>query len=464
MERKREEKRCASVARVDVVEEGMQAQDGWLQCQIGRDIQFITERLETYCVTNWQPVVYDGLLLAAAVEFADRTQRRQVHRWGREIKIRVPAHDPDRWNARAVLIALTDALDFLTGDRWDIHFVERSTAIASPRQPRFELSAELTAVLPYSDGLDSYAVGCLLERELGSKLLRVRVGTKAPKPLGPGRHGHPFTSVPYRVRSATQRFVESSARSRGFKFALMGGLAAHLVNANNVIVSESGQGALGPVLVAVGQSYEDYRVHPLFTERMERLFAALLGGTIRFQFPRIWYTKGETLTQFVNECGRNAGWSSTRSCWQQNRHASVECRRRQCGICAACMLRRMSVHSAGMTEPEGAYIWQALSSETFRGGALAGFAEKKITGKMREYAIAGVLHLDHLAGLLASPANQNNLDLNVHQLSRSMTLPEAEVRTKLARLLAQHRTEWKEFVNSLGSSSFVADWAVHGSV
>jgi hypothetical protein len=91
---------------------------------------------------------------------------------------------------------------------------------------------------------------------------------------------YPFTSVPYQVTPGVGESTESSARSRGFKFALISGLAAYLAKANQVIVSESGQGSLGPVLVTVGQAYEDYRTHPLFTERMEKFLGALLNHQV----------------------------------------------------------------------------------------------------------------------------------------------------------------------------------------
>ena len=450
--------------RVDVSESGTRTRRGWLRCQIGENIEFSTERLETYCLTNWQPIVYDALLLAAAVEFADKTLRRSVYRWDREMELRVPVHDADRWNDKRVLTALHDALNFLTGDRWRVTFFGRSTPEAPPPQCCFELPSGVAAVIPFSDGLDSRAVAGLMERELGDKLIRVRLGPKICDARLLSRQGHLFTSVPYHVRAGSQHFVESSSRSRGFKFTLIGGLAAYLARVNRIIVSESGQGALGPALVTVGQSYEDYRSHPLFTSRMERFLVALLGHDVRFQFPRIWYTKGETLAAFIRECGNNAAWSDTCSCWQQNRQVSVDHKKRQCGICAACMLRRMSVHAAGLKEPEQTYVWEELAATSFRAGAATGFNEKKVTGKMREYAIAGVLHLDHLAGLLASPANLQTLNLNVFQLSKSMGIPETEVHSNLTRLLIQHGTEWKDFVNSLGQNSFVADWATHGSI
>lgn len=110
-------------------------------------------------------------------------------------------------------------------------------------------------MLPF--GLDSCAVGALMAEQLGNQLIRVRLGTKRDRgqPSAPRRQ--PFTSIPYRVLPGPRPFAESSSRSRGFKFALVSGLAAYLAKASNVIVSESGQGALGPSLVTVGQGYED---------------------------------------------------------------------------------------------------------------------------------------------------------------------------------------------------------------
>ncbi|MGH9502242.1 MAG: 7-cyano-7-deazaguanine synthase [Terriglobales bacterium] len=447
---------------VDVVEGGARSRRGWLRCQIGGNIEFSTARLETYCFAGWEPVVYDALLVAAAVEVGDRTLHRPAARWERQIELRLPVHDPDRWADKAVSEALHNALNFLTGDHWHIAFGKRRQLAAPPAQGHFNLPEGLTAVIPFSDGLDSRIVAGLMARELGDKLIRVRLGSKTSDARGLS-HRHPFTSVPYRVRPGVRDFVESSARSRGFKFALISGLAAYLAKAGQIIVPESGQGALGPALVTVGQAYEDYRSHPLFTDRMEKFLFALLGHQVRFQFPRLWYTKGETLTKFMNECDEAPTWQKTWSCWQQTRQVSVDKEKRQCGICAACMLRRMSVHAAGLTESMQTYVWENLAALTFKAGADPSFPKKKVTGKLRQYAIAGSLHLDHLAGLRDSPANLRTLGLNAFQLSRSLGLPEADVRAKLDRLLTQHGNEWKSFMNSLGQKSFVSNWAIHAS-
>lgn len=45
-----------------------------------------------------------------------------------------------------------------------------------------------------------------------------------------------------------------------------------------------------------------------------------------------------------------------------------------------------------------------------------------------------------------------------------MSLPEADVQQKLHRLLERHRAEWSAFVHALGERSFIAKWAVNGTV
>lgn len=444
---------------IDVVEAGGRARKGWLRCEIGRNIEFQLQHLESFCVAEWEPVVYDAMLVAGAVEFADKILRRPALTWQREIALRLPVHDPAQWSDRIVADALQEALAFLTGDVWEISFYKRSVSMNAPRQVCFILPDQSSAVIPFSDGLDSRAVGGLMAREMGDRLIRVRLGSKPYEPAACGER-HPFTSVPYKIRAGDNEFIESTARSRGFKFALISGLAAYLVKARMVIVPESGQGALGPALVTVGQSPEDYRNHPLFTDRMRKFLGALLGYPVSFHFPRLWNTKAETLRKFVDECSDGWAWAQTWSCWQQNRHVSVDGKKRHCGICAACMLRRLSVHAAGLKEPPETYVWEDLGAVTFRGGAAASFEERKITGKLLEYAIAGALHLDHLAGLTHSPANSGTLRLSCFQLSRSLGISEAEARANLDRLLTQHASEWKGFMNSLGQSSFVAKWAI----
>ena len=443
--------------RVSVVEQDARARAGWTPCEIGTNLVFSTESLASYFLATWEPIIFDALLLAAAVEFCDKTQRRPTLGWGRDIALNLPVHDREAWRRKEVHDSLHEALDFLTGDRWEITFIKRRKAVPSPHQGLFNLPTGAIGVVPFSDGLDSCAVGALLSKEHGDKIVRVRLGPKNAEPPedSQGRK-QPFTAVPYKIRRGKQPFVESTARSRGFKFSMLSGLAAYLAKANKVFVPESGQGALGPSLVTVGQAYEDFRNHPRFTRKMSVFLKALLGHDIAFEFPRLWFTKGETLAAYAASNGHSPEWNIKRSCWQDNRQVSVDGHRRQCGICAACMLRRLSLHAAKLSEPKENYVWENLSAAEFKKGVAPGF--DKITKAQRNYAIAGALHLDHLASLRHAPHFTQSMDFHAFQISGAMGLPEKEVHAKLDRLLTQHETEWKNFMDSLGPKSFIANW------
>src|SRR2546428_13406863 len=108
------------VIRVDIVEPGMAARPETLRCVIDEHISFDPTKMESYFFAQWEPVLYDAFLLAAAVEFCDITKRRPKQGWGREIQLRIPVHNPIHWRQDEVVRALHDALNFLTGDRWQI--------------------------------------------------------------------------------------------------------------------------------------------------------------------------------------------------------------------------------------------------------------------------------------------------------------------------------------------------------
>ena len=444
------------ILRVDVVEPGARNRRGDERCELGRHIEFFTDKLESYRFTEWQPVVFDALVLTAAVEFCDRRRKRPALGWGRIMHVRLPVHDPDHWNNPLVKNALQEAVGFLTGDTWYFSFTGRKQAVPPPPQSRFHLPDGTRSITPFSDGLDSRAVYSIMERELGDRLIRVRVGSKDSDIPKSGRRKQPFASLPYKVRPVDCRFPETSARSRGFKFALVSALAAYLVGTSDIIVPESGQGALGPSLVPVGHAYEDYRNHPFFTERMQRFVKALLGHDVLYRFPRLWFTKGETLRAYIELRGEDAAWKSTWSCWQQSRQVSVGGAKRQCGICAACMLRRLSIHAADAAEPADRYVWENLSASSFEGGAATGFA--KFTNALGQYAVAGALHLDHLADLVSSPSHQPMLRRQSILLGRTLGISPFDADQRLKRLLQQHQSEWTSFMSSIGPNTFLAPW------
>ena len=443
-----------SAHRVHVLEPERSAATGWIPCKIYQNLSVDTNSIHSYCVAPWDPRVYDSILLAAAIEFCDRTSRRPSRTWGRELHLCVPVHDPDLWNSERVSNALHSALQLLTGDCWHISFEGRQHHFRPPTQLSVHFPDSSAIVMPFSDGLDSLAVSRLLANDHPDAVCRVRLGLNGT--ASPG--GSPFARVPFQIRA--DRTVEDTNRSRGFKFMMLCGVAAKLIGAEKIVVPESGQGALGPVLLVVGQSYPDYRCHPRFTDKMAELVSAVFEHKVHYQFPQLWHTKGQTLGEAYGRARLNGSIKDTRSCWQDSRHVSVCRRRRQCGVCAACMLRRMSLHSIGHRECADTYVWEDLTSSRFEDGAAKEFTLDHPRGSFWEHAIAGVLHLDHLANLSSSAIDLRAISLECFNLSRCLGLPAQEIQVRLESLLRQHGEEWLGFLDSLGPESFVAKWTV----
>lgn len=439
---------------IDVVEPGRRARQDHIAFDLGKDLSFSTAALESFAFARWEPVTHDALVVAAAVEYADRIVKRAPHGWGRRLSLRIPVHDPARWSSPGVSNALHDALGFLTGDVWTINFVKRITPEPVLPPSMLALNVPTQAIIAFSDGMDSRAVAGIVGAKLGEKLVRVRVGTKkSDRPREKGKH-EPFTAVPYDV-SANMANRETSARTRGFKFAIISGIAAYLTDATEIVIPESGQGAIGPALLTVGHAYPDFRNHPRFTRLMQRLLQALLGKDVNYVFPRIWNTKGETLRAYVAIDSTEA-WRKTKSCWRNSQWSSVNGERRQCGVCAACMLRRVSVHAAGLAEPPETYICSDMTAPTLEGAVEPGF--KKIGGAFRQYALAGILHMDHLADM-ASADQRSEIERHAATLGPALGLTPLEAGERLSTLLKTHAEEWKTYMNSLGAHSFVKQWA-----
>lgn len=427
-------------------------------CLIGRDIKFDADGLQTYQTNGWQPIIYDAMVVAAAVEACDHSRARASMDWGRHFRVTVPVHDPQLWNSPKVNSALARALKMLTGDSWDFSFTETSMPQCGPRQSHLGFPEHVDAVIPYSDGLDSRAVAAVFEKTRHDRTIRVRVGPNKITRPQIGETVQPFANVPFKVKRIKRGNGESSGRSRGFKFAILSGIAAYLVGAGRIIVPESGQGTLGPVLVNLGQGHSDRRTHPQYTSLMSDFFDALFGVTIRFEHPVLWNTKGESLSAFKALVQGDGIWKETRSCWKDARHASVKGHHRQCGVCAACMLRRTSLYAAGYREDPSKYIWENLSTDDFWAGAHPSHRNKSKV--QRDYAIAGVLHMDHLAAITSTEEHKMLIQRQALVLANALGIPFDDAEARISRLLKAHAEEWRSFVQSLSTSSFVRKWAV----
>lgn len=422
--------------------------------KIGDEIKFDLKILDTYTYDGWKPAHHDLLVICAAAEYVDRRCARRIGQWARSLKITLPVREPALWRRPDVSLRLIDVLRHLTGDDWDFEFVPRKSKDEDySRQRHLIFENTKKFVIAYSDGLDSRSVSGLYG--VGDTAIRVRVS----KSKGRGKlRENPFDLIPFSVKVPSS--PESSVRSRGFKFASVTAIAAQVSKVGRILVPESGQGALGPTLLPLHNIYADYRNHPTFFRKMERFIKAALQYEVTYEQPRLWKTKGQTIFDFISQPGQDTNsLNGTRSCWQQRWNTRSEGKLRQCGLCAACLLRRMSLHAAGIQEADDTYIFCDLGAAKYEDSAqLSGPRHQSST--MLEYGSVGARHLHQLADLAEAP----DADLRGHsyELSRALLISEGEVLQRLRSLLTQHAKEWRDFVESRGPKSFLNRWADGG--
>ena len=440
--------------KVQGVEPGLSLRKGWIPFEYESQFRFSTEALRSYGTAAWEEVVFDAMRLCATIEYADATGVRSSSQWARRIALSVPVGDPDRWNTSALLRSLHEALGFLTGDVWSIRFMRRRQQPPTVRRSYLSVDIRATACMPYSSGLDSLAVYEITGRPLGSRFVPVRV-QRGKTPRDSARR--PFLVIPYSIKKL-QRNREASCRARGFKFAFLTGIAAYLTGARRIVVPESGQGVIGIALTPVGHIYPDYRNHPLFARRMQTFLRELFTIDVSFDFPRIWSTKGETVAESLRH-SPDMLWRETRSCWRDSRWVSVGGVRRQCGVCAACMLRRISVVAARLHEPRETYVCGNMNASTLESAVPREFVGLNVAFK--EHAIGGVLHMESLAEM-AEPSARPALEAHASVLGDAMGLEVKVATRRIESLLTRHREEWLAYRSTLHPESFVRRWTRGG--
>lgn len=409
------------------------------------------DALATYAFKNRQPIVLDLMTVLAAVEYADRSKRRSSAKWGRFIHLKVPVYEKQIWTRPAVVDSLIKSITFLTGDFWQVDFVQRKGSPEPLPQALLELDANVKYVMPYSNGLDSRAVATIYNADSDGALQLVRLGSDGREELGRGRKSQPFTRVPYKLNFYDKAHLEPSARSRGFKFSVVAGIASYLGNVPKILVPESGQAMLGPSLVNYMHAYPDFRNNPRFFVRVERFLGELLGGSFTFLYPRIWKTKGETIRLAIDKAP-DVDLTKTRSCWMSQRQASLNGRHKQCGVCPSCLLRRMSLHAAAITEERGTYVCDDLSASTVERTFQEGFQAKD---SFIEYANAGACQMFDFGNVKVSDMSTR---VQCQLLAQVMKTPHSEVLENVTELVENHRREWVAFVRSLGTSSYLRDY------
>ena len=270
--------------------------------------------------------------------------------WSRSIQVWLPVRDPDFWEQHRS--AIEGILVDLTSDELQLRFEQEPSPNAPPRMARTPFAAHDCVAL-ISGGQDSFT-GALDLLDDGRKPLllshsasgAVNGAQNAVEAILRGID-RDITRLKLSAGKARDRSfpgMESSQRSRTFLFVGVAALVAALAGSDEVVLNENGVMALHvPLTAARIGSLSTHTASPPILERMRALATAVLERPLRVENRLVNMTKPEVVGRAV-ALGHGADIVHTVSCWQIGRTS------RHCGICAPCLLRRVSCEHHGVTD------------------------------------------------------------------------------------------------------------------
>lgn len=311
-------------------------------------------------------VAVDLMLLAAHVHAADTRLARNTESqdgWSREIRLVVPVSNPKLWTRSASIVKR--ALDFLTGDRWQIGFRARPEAHVTLAQPRPKplLPVAFDAINLFSGGLDSL-IGAIDTLEAGgAPLLVSHAGEGAVSKSQEECYDILKTAYPDAVFDRLRIWMtfgdglingvesESTTRGRSFLFFSLGVAAGVGLEKEFVLrVPENGLIALNVPLDRLRLGALSTRTtHPFYMARWNELLDSLgIDGELVNPF---WdKTKGEMVDECANTDVLDKAVGNSLSCSSPAKARWKGEPQGHCGYCLPCLIRRASLSGNDPTE------------------------------------------------------------------------------------------------------------------
>lgn len=449
---------------VTVVESGAALTEGnHSQVTISDGLAILTGLLHEVCFTEVSPLSHDLSVLLGAVKYADRFVRRKHGAgWARQLRLTVPVYELATWRRDDVASALTDALQYLTGDVWQVYFLKRRRKAAQSGQvPLLDSPDRRRVFIPFSHGLDSFAQSQLLKAgDVGMDVIPVHLRSSrvdgTMKSLG-RLAKHELVPIPVSARVNEPRHSEQSFRTRPFLYDGLAAYAAVLSGGGEVVIPENGQGSLGGSLVRLGAEAPHRSCHPGFTTRLGRFFKYLTGCEVTFVHPALFQTKGQVLRNLSQVQPDSEAWLAEHpSCSYDARHANRNRKQVHCGVCGNCLLRRMSLFAAGITDTTD-YKVNDLHAESLEEALVDG--DKLLTrASYNDIARNAARSMQRLADLVGG-TTQYRVASEAVGLAEYLGRSGSEVRGALDEMLEQHSHEWAGFLEYSGKSSWVAQLA-----
>jgi 7-cyano-7-deazaguanine synthase in queuosine biosynthesis len=299
------------------------------------------------------------------------------------------------------------------------------------------LDSFLGAFQHLSNGSDSSFVlvsGCTNTRQRVSQREQVRAIGKF------SEHAINHVIVPFGLqRSGSEQREEKSQRSRGFLFLSLGAATAISAGVREVKLYENGIGAINlPFDGTQLGTFNSRAVHPVSLLHMERFLSLLIDGPFRIHNPFLFCTKTEMCDHLrLDDVGQII--RKTFSCDSFPLHVKDK---PQCGSCTSCLLRRMSLESAGLSrfDPSEGYL-RDLLSPTYAGHAKGLRGLRAMEWQARRLGLA--LAASHPLKSLSQEFPELHRILS--ELSMHVPADSVRLQEQLLRLYSRYVSEWNQF-------------------
>lgn len=294
-------------------------------------------------------VAIDVARIGVAVFCGDRLVARPL-RLGREIDLTVSLTDPDPW--RAQQDELESLLRWLTGDEWNLTLTRDDCEEGDHAEDRSP--ADRVSLL--SGGLDSFCGAIIAGDQVVYMAHADATAVRASQNRSLewlGSVGVTLDCLPVWASVKRDGPTEPSRRSRSFLFMSIGVALAAGRRARILEVPENGYTSLNPPLAPNrGGILSTRSTHPTTISRFNNLLTHV-ELDVRVVNPYESITKGELVRQAsaVAPSHFEDGIAATLSCakldghWYRGGNSNLNC-----GLCFACIVRRSSILSAGLTD------------------------------------------------------------------------------------------------------------------
>jgi len=321
--------------------------------------------------------IYEDLItVAASVYAADKRVPRSgidagdvEDNWTRKLLVSIPVLDYERWIQ--VKSEFENALNFLSGDKWEFHF--RKTELQfrnnTTKKKYKVINGAFDAVSLFSGGLDSYS-GAINLLEQGKNICFVgcreyyALSNRINNLFGILKENYPdrdmdvvvFNADPRVPRNINEdlrsKYNENTSRSRSLLFLSVAIAVASLIGGDiPVYIPENGFIGLNvPLTPSRMGSCSTRTTHVHFIKQLNSILQ-ILNIPHKIENFFAYKTKGEIVQSVMATNAFKMGAGKTISCSHPMRaDKGIPGRPRNCGYCYPCLIRRASLNGLEIDE------------------------------------------------------------------------------------------------------------------